>query len=252
MGINNSIKKITEPLAKNVLVTDVRIGLGYTAVLLDNGQVGVAYTFHEDIESGCSALNDLFPLAGRPASDFLSLFDANDNIESSLALATSNALSNTLEKEGLAGDVLKHLELQQNDTVGMIGNFIPLVPRLYEKIAHLKIFEQIKAPKENILPIQDAGRYLPDCQVVFITSTSIINHTIDKLLNFCGSCREVVMLGASTPLIPEAFVATPVTMLSGIVVTEPEAILRIVSEGGGMRLFKKHIYKANMRLSCNN
>jgi hypothetical protein len=53
------------------------------------------------------------------------------------------------------------------------------------------------------------------------------------------------MLGASTPLLPEVFAHTPVTVLSGIIVTHPENILQIVSEGGGMQLFKKNIDKVN-------
>jgi uncharacterized protein (DUF4213/DUF364 family) len=63
------------------------------------------------------------------------------------------------------------------------------------------------------------------------------------------SCREVAIIGASTPMLPDAFSATNVTLLSGVVVEEPKEVLRVVSEGGGMRQFKPYIRKVNWRKS---
>jgi len=56
------------------------------------------------------------------------------------------------------------------------------------------------------------------------------------------------MLGPSTPMIHEVFEGTPVTFLSGAVAREPDKIMQIVSEAGGMRIFKAHLNKVNMRL----
>ena len=100
----------------------------------------------------------------------------------------------------------------------------------------------------DLLPEKEAYGLLPQCQVALITSTSIVNHTIDGLLDASRECREVVLLGASTPLLPEAFRNTPVTFLSGVIVNKANEILRIVSEGGGMRYFKNNIKKVNIRL----
>jgi len=87
---------------------------------------------------------------------------------------------------------------------------------------------------------------MPRCLV--ITSTSIVNQTIDRLLEAACNCREVVLLGASTPLVPPAFAGTPVTLLSGVVVLDPGEILRRVSEAGGTRSFKGHVQKLNFPL----
>ena len=46
-------------------VKEVRLGLGYTAVQLESGHTGLAFTFRQDLPGGCS----VFPgRAGRPAS----------------------------------------------------------------------------------------------------------------------------------------------------------------------------------------
>ena len=89
---------------------------------------------------------------------------------------------------------------------------------------------------------------LSRCQVALITATSIINHTMDLLLAAVEHCRKVMVLGASTPMLPEAFLESNVSMLSGVVVEDPVEVLRVVSEGGGMRLFKPHVRKVNLIL----
>ena len=133
----------------------------------------------------------------------------------------------------------------------MVGYFAPLVPRLKKKTDSILIFEKVKERAKDLLPEEEATRLLPECQVALITSTSILNHSIERLLTAAESCREVVLLGASTPLLPEAFAGTPVTFLSGIIVTKATAVLQIVSEGGGMRAFKNNIQKVNLTLTGN-
>ncbi len=249
MQISRILKGLVLTAAKDVSVLDVRIGLRYTAVHLDSGQVGLAFTFHRDSTRGCSALRDMGALAGKKASELLTLFDSKEKIALAVALATVNALSNTT-KEGLVeGDVLEHLCLSPNDRVGMVGYFAPMVSTLRRRASSLMIFEQIDRPEGGILPEREAYKHLPKCQVALITSTSIINHTIDRILDAANHCREVVLLGASTPLLSEAFAETPVTLLSGVVVIRPQEIMRIVSEGGGMRVFKNYICKVNLRLN---
>ena len=248
MNVRQRIKESSFLLAGDITVMDVRIGLRYTAVLLDNGRMGVAYTFQRDSVGGYGAFKGLRPLAGRRASELLAMFDSADKIESAVALATSNALSNTLKEDFLKGDTLEHLDLHPDDRVGMVGYFAPLIPNLKNKTSSLMVFEQKELLADEVLPEEEIYKQLPKCKVAFITATSILNHTIDAILDAARSCREVIVLGSSTPLIPEVFKETPVSVLSGVVVTRPEDMLRIVSEGGGMRLFKHNIQKVNVRL----
>ena len=250
MNLNNRIKNVAMPLAKGITVSDVRIGLGYTAVLLENGNAGVAYTFRDDAPGGCSAYQNIRPIAGRPAAQILDLFDTKDSIESALALATANALFNRRDKTYFKGDILEQLQIGPEDRVGMVGNFGPLIPSLRKQAKALYIFEQIDSPQGYLLPASQAEELLPRCQVALLTSTSIINHTAGHLLELAASCRDIVFLGASTPLSPEVFTNTRVTMLSGVTVANPREILQIVSEGGGMGFFKSSVNKVNLALSA--
>jgi len=110
------------------------------------------------------------------------------------------------------------------------------------------VFEKLRQSSGFVRPAEEAEDALPKCQVAIITATSIINHSIELLLEAAAKCREVVVLGASTPLLSEAFLSRKVTLLSGLVVHGPREVLQIVSEGGGMRYFGPHIRKVCLRV----
>lgn len=246
MTLIAKLKKTALELADDHWVTDVRIGLCYTAVRLDRGQVGLAYTFRDSLKGGCSLFNTLKTLAGSPAKDLIALFDSNNLIDSALALATANALFNLPNKPYLSGPALEQITLYPDDCVGMVGNFTPLVQGIRSRTKQLYVFEQQSRPEENILAIDMADKLLPQCQVALITATAIINGSIDHLLALTAKCREVVILGSSTPLYKEVFIGSPVTLLSGIIVNDAQKLLQIVSEGGGTPAFKQAVNKVNL------
>ncbi|MGD2121770.1 MAG: DUF364 domain-containing protein [Gemmatimonadota bacterium] len=229
------------------VVSDVRIGLGYTAVALDDGRGGVAFTFREHAKGGCSVFRKLRPLTGRHPSELVALLPSDDPIEAAVGLACANALIN-VESPGLQeGDVLRRLDLRPDDHVGMVGHFGPLVEILDRTAHRLTVFERAPRASRGSRPAEEAEDILPTCQVAFITATSIINHTMDQLLEAASNCREVVILGASTPLLPEVFFSRNVTLLSGVIVLKPRGVLQIVSEGGGMQQFGSNIRKVCVR-----
>jgi uncharacterized protein (DUF4213/DUF364 family) len=229
-------------------VSEVRIGLGYTAVTLDNRRGGVAYTFRDQAKGGCTVFHKLRPLSGRHSSELLALLPSEDPIEAAVGLACANALINVGNPELLDGDVLRHLELRPDDHVGMVGYFGPLIEKLQKRVHRLTVFEGSTHASPDARTPDEALKILPQCQVALITATSIMNHSMDPLLEAAAGCREVAVLGASTPLIPEVFLSRNVTLLSGVVIVEPLEILRIVSEGGGMRYFGPHISKVCLRV----
>jgi uncharacterized protein (DUF4213/DUF364 family) len=107
-----------------------------------------------------------------------------------------------------------------------------------------------QVPKPGSLSAEKAEELLPDSQVAIITATSLINGTLEHLLELCRYCRQVALLGPSTPLLPEAFSGTPISCLAGIRVREPEAVLRSIAEGQGFRVFKRYVRKVNIPMAA--
>lgn len=247
MRILNDLKQYALALSSGESVSAVCIGLGYTAVLLESGKAGVAYTFRNDMPHGCTVFQGKRPLAGSSAAELLQYVTSADMLERTVGVATANALINRSDRLYADGDTLDHLDIRPDDTVGMIGYFGPLIAPLQKLTKTLLVFERNGNPADGVYPEEAASRLLPTCTVVLITSTSIINNTIEHLLKKAAGCRTMALLGASTPLAPEVFKPQGINLLSGVVVTDPQGILQVVSEGGGMRFFKNHIKKVNIQ-----
>jgi len=246
--IADNIRNFLKEHYQEILVKEVRIGLGYTGVLLENGNAGVAYTFKPGLFEGCSVFMGDRPLAGKPSHKFLDYIGSSVVVESAVGIATANALVNQRQDLGSEGDVLDILKIKPTDRVGMVGFFGPLVPLLKGMVQELLIFEQATSLAEGLFPAEKALELLPTCDIAFITSTTLINGTLEPLLTASQNCREVVLVGASTLLLPEVFEPLGVTLLSGIIITNPVGILQVISEGGGMRFFKPYIKKLNLRV----
>jgi uncharacterized protein (DUF4213/DUF364 family) len=227
-------------------LVDVRIGLGYTAVMLTDGNVGVAYTFREDAAAGCSVFMGMRPLAGATTTQALKYLGSGNGVESTLGLAVANALANRPGPCQHEGDVLEFLEIQPGDRVGMVGYFGPLVIPLEKKGCDLTIFEREASRSDRVLPAEEALDRLPTSDIAIITSTTLILGDLDRLLDAALPCRKVALVGASTPLVPNVFRENGVDLLSGITVTDAAGILQIVSEGGGMGFFGSRIRKVNV------
>jgi len=223
------------------IVADVRIGLGYTAVKLDSGHGGVAWT--PRLEShGCTHCQEAGTLAGRAASALLQgLADDRSSLTRAIGLATANALLAGLPgPEAVREDVVSILCLRPQERVVMVGYFGPLIPTLKATGCQLDIIELSPHPGETLTPEQGWAA-LAACDVAILTGTSLVNGTCDDLLAGIRKPRSVVLLGPSAPLCPAAFKGTPVTHLAGSRVHSADAVLRIVSEGGGTMLLKKHM-----------
>ena len=228
-------------------VEDVRIGLGYTAVRLTGGRCGLAYTLHEKEYESCCVIPDAGRLAGRKASELIPWIHQSDVTASAVGMAALNALLPTPDA-AVESDIVNLLPVRAEDSIGMVGYFGPLIGPLRERVAALYVFERKANQSYEILPESAARDILPNCQIVLISATTILNHTIDELLDLCKGTREIAILGPSTPFLPEVFRSRGVTLLSGVEVVDPAQILRIVSEGGGTRQFGRAVRKLTLRL----
>ena len=246
MGIRHRIRDLIGRIDDGVRVRDVRIGLGYIAVMLEDRRTGVAYTLNRGGHGGCEVFRGARPLAGKTASELIEFLESDATLEIALGLAAANALINSRPTHALPGDVLDAVQLGPSDTVAMIGYFGPLIAPLQSRVARLDIFEEDVGRASNLLGSGEAAERLPKAHAALISSTTIVNDTLDDLLDAAGKCRDVVLLGSTTPLLPAAFEGTPVTYLSGMTVDDPEGILQVVSEGGGTRQFKPFVTKWNV------
>ena len=235
------------PAAESCSVVDVRLGLGYTAVQLDDGRCGLAYTFRDETHEGCCVIGAAGTLAGRQASDVALWTRSADLLASGIGLATLNALIDVPAGASHA-DLLAQLEVTPEDTIGMVGCFGPFIAPLRARSKALHIFERRPNDKSKVLPESAAIEILPECDVVILTATTLLNRTMDQLLDCCRKAREVAVVGPSTPFLPGVFHGRGVTILSGVQIVDAKRVLCVVSEGGGTRQFGVAVKKITVRV----
>ncbi|MBT8490444.1 MAG: DUF364 domain-containing protein [Deltaproteobacteria bacterium] len=226
-------------------VEDIRIGLGYAGVKLEGTMLGVAAVLRHEIAPGCSTLDRAGTLKGSQASKLLRyLIEGENPLDKIIGLATANALINMTvpEKED---DSIDLMNLSPHDHVAMVGLFKPLVRKIQDTGAELSIIERNPARAE-VFDSSTTDKILKDCTVAIITATSIINSTLEDIVNRLGTPRCAVLLGPSTPLCSDIFRDTRLTHLGGSALINHDKILQIISEGGGTPLMRPYLKFVNI------
>ncbi len=229
-------------------VKDLIIGLGYIFIELESGLAGVAGTPLASIKNGCTIYNGPVPFENPSTDSYIKLIGSKAPVSAAVGLATINAHCNRMSGDTETGDILSFLEIKNTDMVAMVGDFAPIVRKINKICRKLFVFEQIEAKRSYLLPSSEIPSIMPSCDIAIISATTLANHTIDSILPYTCNCREVAVLGPSTPLIPRVFVHTPVTLLSGVIVTDPQGLADVVKTGGGMQRFKQHVLKVTLKL----
>jgi uncharacterized protein (DUF4213/DUF364 family) len=240
MFIDELIDK-TLSLCDQRKIKDVRAGLGYTCVMLDDNTCGLAYTFRNELGHCCGILDTAGNLIGKNGGDIIPWAKSKNRLQAAIGLAAINAVLNRYDVDWDTGNVTSAFTLSASDTFGMVGEFRPILQAVKSQTSNIYVFEQNPPEGGGLYPSEDIPQYLPKCDVVVITATSIINHTIDGVLAHCKNARQVCIVGPSTPLCTDIFRHYNVTLLAGSVVTNPELILQIISQGGGTMSMKPAI-----------
>ena len=157
------------------------------------------------------------------------------SMESAIGTATINSLVEVDEQlcvELNAGDLLE--KKGEGKRVAMVGHF-PFVPRLRKRVKDLWVIEM--NPQEGDVSEAEAGNLIPQADVVGITGTAFINHTIEQLLQLCSPKAYVVVLGGTAPLSSVLF-DHGIDAISGTKVIDNELALRCVSQGATFRQIK--------------
>ena len=234
--------ELLQETASGKKLVDLRVGLGYTCAVLDDGNIGLAWTGPSHSMS-CSHEMKAGKLAGSQAVEVLSMIAAPNPVSRSIGLALANALIVGLPRpESSTQDVIELVNLNAGDHVVMVGFFGPIIPKIKQSGCKLDIVE-LDSNMPNVLSPEEGKVALGKCTVAIITSTSVVTGTIDDLLASLGNPRAVIMLGPSTIMMPQVFAETKVTHLAGIWPKAGSAvsIQQIVSEGGGTMLLAPNL-----------
>jgi len=247
--ILNRLYKQLESAAKNRRIADLRIGLGYTGVRLDNDFTGIAAVLFDALPHGCTVMPAAGNFAGSTAADLLKfLVDGKNPLEIALGVACANALIKPPVDSGDDREATTYLNLKAGEKVAMVGLFTPLVEKIRATGAILTVIEKNPQRLELLSP-EAKQQALKECDVAIITATTLLNKTFEETVNALGKPRSTALLGPSTPLAPEIFRATPVTHLGGVAVANSAKVMQVISEGGGTPALRPYLHFVNLLLN---
>ena len=140
------------------------------------------------------------------------------------------------------------LPIRQSDVVGIVGYIEPIVKKIRAQAKEVVVFDEAKTGASDVRDVKLEQELLPQCDVVILSATSLLNKTFDALVAMSSSARDICVMGPSTPLLPEVFQTKGVAMLAGRQILDPKKVLQIVSEAGGTKRFGKVTRKVNLVL----
>jgi len=206
-------------------VKNVHTCVFWTAVI--SRHCGLSSTFRGEGPSHDRGVRDVGNLTQKKALELTDYAKSNNLLEASIGMATINSLIDIDESKCIEKNAFEIiLEKGLGKNVAIVGHF-PWIPKLKGKTKNLWVLEQ--RLREGDLPAKEADRILPQCDVVGITGTSFINHTLEGLLNLCREAY-VLLIGPTSPLSPILF-DYGIDAICGSKVVDPDQLIRSISEG---------------------
>lgn len=227
------LNAIIEKLQEEERVTDVGVYVHATAVM--SRRLGLADTFPKRSLEGSRDRHEVVANNGRltdfSARDLARYALSNHLLEASVGVAAINSLvvpprHRLADKNGV--DLL--MEMAAGKRLAVVGHF-PFVERLRPLVKTLWILEL--GPQGDDLPVKEAPSIIPMADVVAITGTTFINHTLEGLLKVAKG-KRIIILGPSTILSPVIF-DFGVSAACGGLVDDPSLVIRHLKEGGSFR-----------------
>ena len=208
---------------------EVLTGAYWTAVV--SRGCGLASTFRDEGHPHKKGVKNVGRLTEKSALELANYSLSDYAMEASIGMAAINSLIEVDEQRCVEKNASRILtEKGEGKDVGIVGHF-PFIPELKKRARNLWVFEQ--RPKEGDLGPESAQAILPRCDIVGITGTAFINHTLEELLR-CSEGKFILLIGPTTPLTSFLF-DYGIQVLSGTVVVEKEEAFRCISQGATFR-----------------
>jgi uncharacterized protein (DUF4213/DUF364 family) len=232
------LKSILNSLGADAPIEEVRRGLHWNAVI--SRHCGLSSTLSQDAFC-CSGEERDLPAPKNSFTEMTALelarFSLSTDItKASLGIAAINSLVDVEAEKCADLDGLQLVyDLGKEKNISIIGHF-PFLERLSKVAKNLWIIE--KHPRSGDIAEEAGKDYLPKSDIVVISGTTLINHTLVGILDLCNEKSVRMLLGPSTPMASALF-GFGIDILSGSTVTDRETALKHIGEGANFIRLKK-------------
>ena len=253
MSVKAELLNVVEPIADSIdlpLVDWVYIpepdpGPGrhteFGIVTLRDGSAGLYYAWLGASQKGMGSRYKPDGFSGRHPVELARYCAGDDEADCSLGLAAINAITrHVFRKAGFtpmdAPDSMGILEIAATDHVGMVGYFPSLVKRLRNNGIRLTVIEkkpQFHKQQENFLVSADPHT-LEGCNKVMITASTLLNNSIDGLLDYTRQAQRRVMIGPTAGFFPDPLFTRGIAAIGGSEIRFPDLARQRLSANQGL------------------
>ena len=221
---------VLESIDGDAGVRSILVGAHWTVVCSRFG--GLASTVLSEKPHGHEVVREVGQLHSKSARQLAAFARSENPLEAGIGWAAINSLlevdtASAVEVD--AGELL--IQHGKDKNVALVGHF-PFIPQLRKAANNLWVLE--KQPSEREYPSSAAPDLIPQADVVALTGSALINHTLDQLMSLCSAGAMVLVLGPTTPLSTVLF-DHGATLISGSRVVNEAAVLRTVAQGATFR-----------------
>jgi uncharacterized protein (DUF4213/DUF364 family) len=247
-----AIGEILAPELDRITVERAVVGVFFTGVKLSNGIAGACTTPIETVrETFCCAsavAGGRSPgnISGSPALALAREALGPNGLGRGLGIAALNALADTCWRRRphpraelrVGVDAFDATEIRPADKVVAVGAFVPFLRALKQRGRPFFVLEQnpatLKADEMPFFqPVAEARTVIPAADVVLITGSTLVNDTLEDLLALRKPGARVTVVGPTVGMLPDAFLRRGADVLGSVRITEPDAFLDVLAEGGG-------------------
>lgn len=237
------------PTLKTISVKRAVVGLLFSAVVLDTGHAGAAHTPAAYVleRPGPHRLDRPGDLDGLAAEELLGWAGHDHPLKSALGVAGLNALTALALDRGLPGvktvgdiDGVDALGLAPGQSVAMVGAFRPFIRTLAQRGHPVKVIERHPhlVPTDfqvDVRPPAETAALLDQADAVIVSGTTLVNRTLDEILDAVAPGKPVVLAGPTASFCPAPLFRRGVKALAGCRVIDPERLLAVVTQAGAGR-----------------
>lgn len=225
------IDDLIASLPEDAPVRMVLVGVHWTVVC--SRHCGMAATLMSHYPHRHVHVHDVGNLHRKSVHELAEWARSTEPLEASIGVAAINSLLDADETHAVEINASEVLASRgRGKKVALIGHF-PFIQKLRQSVGQLWVIEQY--PVEDEYPAEAAANLLPQADVVAITGSALVNHTLDELLTFCNPVTATVMVvGPSTPLSPILF-NHGISTIAGTRVIDEASVLRTVGQGASFR-----------------
>jgi len=237
-------KKITIPPIQDIYFPKVAIKgelsskkTNFGAIRLTDGSIGVVFLgLSPEIKEIVSNL-DKSEFINKNPIDLAKKFGSSNIFEKTLGLGAFNAISQYIFRHSkfqldTTTDSLGLLNLKRDDKPGMVGFFPPLVNHIKKMGIQLIIIEKKASfvkKTENWEVTLDPSR-LEACNKILITSTTVLNQSIDEILKFCSNAEKISMIGPTAGFLPDPLFKRKLDIVGGTLISDSNLFMELIQK----------------------